>query len=167
MLFRSAGNGSFYGVLATGSGTLSKTGAGSWFIVGSNTYSGATTIGAGTVQMSNNFALGRSSAITLTSGATLDLNGANALNLSSLTLAGTGTSGMALTNSGLGATYSGAIVLSADTTIGSNVSSTLTLNSTINGGGFRLTLNGSSASGYLNGIISNLDRKSTRLNSSH
>ena len=60
-------------------GTLRKTGDGTVILSGSNTYQGATSINAGTLQAGSTSAFGNNSAVTLANvaGATLSLNGFN------------------------------------------------------------------------------------------
>ena len=80
-------------MLQNGSGTLAltKSGAGTLTLSGNNTYSGATTVSAGTLQAASATALSANSDFTV--GSTLDLNGfSNSIG----SLAGSGT----ITNSG-------------------------------------------------------------------
>jgi len=58
-------------------GALTKTGAGLMELDATNGYAGATTISAGVLQLGTNNAIGSSSAITVSSGATFDLNNFN------------------------------------------------------------------------------------------
>ncbi|MFM9001811.1 MAG: autotransporter-associated beta strand repeat-containing protein, partial [Opitutia bacterium] len=60
--------------LSLGTGALTKDGAGTLLLAIANTYSGATTISAGTLKIGNALSLG-TSAVSVASGATLDLNG--------------------------------------------------------------------------------------------
>ncbi|HLG00629.1 MAG TPA: autotransporter-associated beta strand repeat-containing protein, partial [Acidimicrobiia bacterium] len=76
----------FAGVIAGAGGALTKTGASSLTLSGNNTYTGATTVSAGTLLLSHANALGTTAAgTTVASGATLELNdvdvGAEALTL--------------------------------------------------------------------------------------
>ncbi|MBU3608919.1 glycine-rich domain-containing protein, partial [Polynucleobacter nymphae] len=130
-----------------GSTTVTVGGSGGVFTLsGANTYTGGTTVSAGTLQAgasstptsgtvtSGPFGTGR---VTVNSGATLDLNGKTIANL--LTLNGTGDSsnGALYNSSSSAATANGAITLGSSTTI-KNVGA-LTLGSTINGA-FGLTI---------------------------
>ncbi len=72
-----------------GAGGLTAGGAGIVVLSGANTYSGGTTISAGTVQLAGSGTLGSTSnALSIASGATLDMNGASAT-VGSLSGAGT------------------------------------------------------------------------------
>ena len=72
-----------------GTGSLTATGAGVVVLSGANTYSGGTTVSAGTVQLAGSGTLGNvSNALSIASGATLDMNGASAT-VGSLSGAGT------------------------------------------------------------------------------
>ena len=67
-----------YGGLISGSGSLVKTGSGLLALTAANTYSGATTISAGTLQVvPDDNRLPVTTALTIGSGATLDLAGDN------------------------------------------------------------------------------------------
>ncbi len=67
------GNSTISGVIGTGTGTLTKAGTGTLLLGGDNTYSGATTISAGTVKLDLYERIPDNSALTL--NGTLDLNG--------------------------------------------------------------------------------------------
>ncbi|WP_193172815.1 DUF4347 domain-containing protein [Nisaea nitritireducens] len=85
----------------TGTGSLTKTGTSTVTLSGTNTYSGGTTISAGTLQVSGGNALADAGAVTVSSGATLDLNDTNET-VGSLTGSGTiniGTGTLTLTDS--------------------------------------------------------------------
>ncbi|WP_156943076.1 autotransporter-associated beta strand repeat-containing protein [Pseudogulbenkiania sp. MAI-1] len=59
----------------TGTGSLTKTGSGTLTLSGDNDYSGATTVSGGTLKAGKAGSLASDSAITVATGATLDLNG--------------------------------------------------------------------------------------------
>ncbi|HVX56797.1 MAG TPA: autotransporter-associated beta strand repeat-containing protein, partial [Candidatus Saccharimonadales bacterium] len=103
-----------------GPGSLSKvTGAGAMYLSASNTYSGDTTVGAGTLYLTEPGSINASRSVTIGSGATLDVTGRNDQMftlLSGKTLSGSGTlNGILLVTNGA--------VLSPGTGIG-----TLTVN---------------------------------------
>lgn len=64
-----------YAGLLTGTGGLDKEGTGILTLSGANTYSGVTDIDAGTLKLAGGSAIGDASAVTVTEGATLDLDG--------------------------------------------------------------------------------------------
>ena len=69
----------FAGNLQNGVGSvaLTKTGAGTLTLSGNNSYSGATTISAGTLAMGSSTGLSATSSVTINSSGTLDVNGNN------------------------------------------------------------------------------------------
>ena len=78
-----------------GATTVSKSGAGTWILSGTNTYSGGTTIGAGTLAISGHGSIGASGNLTIAAGATLDVSGATGgytLGTGQTLVAGNGTS---------------------------------------------------------------------------
>jgi fibronectin-binding autotransporter adhesin len=90
-----AGSGSISSVIGTGSGTVTKNGNGTWTLRGANTYTGATTISAGTLQAGAINTIPVNSAVSLSvSGAVLDLNSFSQ-SISSLT----GVTGTSITSS--------------------------------------------------------------------
>ncbi|MBZ0091606.1 MAG: autotransporter-associated beta strand repeat-containing protein, partial [Sulfuricellaceae bacterium] len=70
-----AGNTAIGGVIGTTSGTLTKDGGGTLILSGANTYTGATSINEGTLQLGAANRIADTSAITVASGATFNLNG--------------------------------------------------------------------------------------------
>ena len=139
--------------------TLTKNGVGNWKISGTNTYTGLTTINAGTLKLDsdNTTTLGTAAGGTIVnSGAVLDLNGKTLSVAEPLTLNGTGltaTPAGALTNTGGNASYSGNITLGAASTITATTSGTLTCSGTVGTGAFGLTLDGA-GTGTMSGVIS-------------
>ena len=111
---------------------------------GNNSYSGGTTIYAGTLMLGNAAALGGGT-VAVNSGAALDLNGNAVSGANALTLSGSGVSnGGALLNSNANAaTYAGQITLGNDSLIiASNGDISLSSASGIGGSGNDLTVGG-------------------------
>ncbi len=121
--------------------TLTKNGVGNWKLSATNTYTGLTTINAGTLKLDsdNTTTLGTAAGGTIVNtGAVLDLNGKTLGVAEPLTLNGTGISngGALINSSGTAASYSGAISLASASGIGTT--GNITLSSTVLGG-FDLT----------------------------
>ena len=122
--FGGAGNITVADPIATGTGAVTKDGAGTLLLSAANTYSGVTTVSAGTLRLGNSSALGATTAgTTIQSGATLDLNGAFASTDSNepITVSGTGVGGNgAIVNTGASITNRsfGNLTLAGNTTIG-------------------------------------------------
>ena len=108
-----------YGII--GAASLAKSGNQTLTIDTANSYTGGTTIYAGTLKVGNSAALGASAgSVGVASGAVLDLNGTTMINTNALTLSGSGISnGGALTNSSAtAAAYPGNITLNTPVAIG-------------------------------------------------
>jgi autotransporter-associated beta strand protein len=149
-----AQGGTFASVLGTATGTLTKTGLGTWRLSGSNTYTGATTISAGTLQLIGTGGIASSAGVAnsgtldisgTTDGATIKvLTGTGGVTLGSkfLTLNGTSTfDGVISGTGGLNVAEFGAITLTADQTftgtttmVGNILGSSLTLGNGGTGG---------------------------------
>ncbi|WP_247871514.1 autotransporter-associated beta strand repeat-containing protein, partial [Azospirillum sp. TSH7] len=133
---------SFDGIVS-GTGGLSKSGTGTLTLTGTNSYTGATTVSAGTLELnsSGGTALADSSAVTVASGATLKLSSATETIGDLQDSAGTLALGAnALTiNQTSNKTFSGAITgtSASSLTLSTNAGSTsLTLSGTSNSSGF-------------------------------
>jgi len=141
-----AGNGSISSIIGTTSGTLTKTGVGTWTLFGANTYTGATTISNGILNIQNATALGTTAAgTTVSSGATLQIQGDITMGAEALTISGVGetTATGALENVSGTNNYGGLLHLGAATTISSDAGTlNLTNTGTITGPLFGLTLTG-------------------------
>ncbi|NBP89977.1 MAG: hypothetical protein EBU50_01935 [Opitutae bacterium] len=114
--------------ISSSSVQVNKTGLGTLVLSGDNSSSGISAgllISNGRLKISDAGALGASSsAVTVSSGATLDLNGQVVTNTNALTLSGTGaaSAGGALINTGTGAaTYAGLVTLGAASTINASL----------------------------------------------
>ena len=140
-------------IISSGAGGgINKSGLGVYIPSNSNTYSGLTTISAGTLRLGatgggTNTPLGVAgvgAGTSVTSGATLDLNGFTLGTAETLTINGTGiSSGGALMNSGAAATYSGLLTLgSASSIVGGTGAINISNTGTITGATFGLTVGG-------------------------
>lgn len=136
-----------------GTVTLIKAGTGRVVLAGTNTYTGATSINAGALEIQNNSALGgTTNGTTVFSGAALELSGGITVGAEALTINGTGiASAGALRNISGSNTYGGAITLGGTTTIGST-SGTLTLSGAIGAAGNGLTFTGA-GNIIVNGVL--------------
>jgi autotransporter-associated beta strand protein len=115
-----------FGVIS-GTGVLDKQGGGRLALTKAHTYSGATTLEAGTLALTNSGAIGNSSGISISSGALFDVSGATG---GSLTLAGGQTLSGVGSVKGNFAVGSGAILSPGLNGIGTlTFSNSLTLNS--------------------------------------
>src|SRR5260370_27337456 len=151
-----SGDGTVSSIIGTTSGTLTKSGTGTWTLTGADTFTGATTISAGILNIQNATGLGTTvSGTTISSGATLQLQGGITVGAEALTITGTGASGQngALVNVSGTNNYGGLLTLGAATTISSD-SGTLNLTNigTITGATFGLTLTGAGI-GTLSSIL--------------
>ncbi len=142
-----AGNGSLSSIVATSTaGALTKSGLGVWTVSGASSFTGATTISAGTLKLGSagsgsNTPLGTTAGATsITSGAILDLNGYTLATAEPLTINGTGIAriGAVINNSGSATSYSGALTLGAASRIANYGSGLLTFTGNISGN-FALT----------------------------
>ncbi|WP_171817309.1 two-partner secretion domain-containing protein [Sulfuritalea hydrogenivorans] len=132
LTLNNSGAASQSGVFA-GSGGLTKTGGGTLTLSQINTYTGTTNVTAGTLSVSDAAALNTASSVVV-NGGTLDINNITLNTLAGMTVQGTGAGGVgALTGTGAGARYDGAVTLAAATTVGGG--GTLTLSGIIGDGG--------------------------------
>ena len=152
VVFEQASTGTYAGILS-GTGTLDKTGAGTVSLTAANTYSGATTISAGALNIRSNTALGTAAGgTTVASGAALEMQNNILVSGEALILNGSGVSnGGALRNVSGDNTYGGAITLGSASRINSDAG-TLTLAGNIGGAGQNLTVGGG-ANTLISGVI--------------
>ncbi|HYC85572.1 MAG TPA: autotransporter-associated beta strand repeat-containing protein, partial [Chryseosolibacter sp.] len=143
----------FSGVIQNAGGVIAlvKNGTGTLELSGNNSYSGITTINAGTIRLgasgtSPNSPLGTTTnRTTVVSGATLDLNGFTLATAEPLTLNGTGVGGAGalINSSATGVSYSGLITLGSNASVVADAGGiNLTNTGNITGATFGLTLGG-------------------------
>lgn len=133
-------NSSFSGLIQDGSGVVNlvKSGTGALTLAGANTFSGTTTVNAGTLVVGHNNALGSTARnTTVVSGATLVLNNGITVTGEALSIAGTGSSsnGALQTAVGASAEWAGTISAASGSRLGSGVGGTLTVSGVISGSG--------------------------------
>ncbi|MEY3499193.1 MAG: hypothetical protein RL308_862, partial [Bacteroidota bacterium] len=119
----------------SGTGTVTKIGAGILTLSGGNSYSGLTTISQSILKCGSNTALGTiAGSTTIVDGTALDLNGINYSTAEPITVYGTGvsSSGVLYNSSTTAATFAGPITLASNATINGK-DADLTLSGTING----------------------------------
>ncbi|MBB3035031.1 autotransporter-associated beta strand repeat-containing protein [Alteriqipengyuania lutimaris] len=131
-----------------------KTGTGNLTLSGTNTYTGTTTVSAGTLTVANSSALGTTGAgTTVQSGATLALTGV--FTRESISLTGTGVNGtgaLRTVDSSGPVTVAGAVTLAGDTTIRTGASARLDMFGGVSGTNTNLTAAGSSAIQLVGGL---------------
>ncbi len=143
------------GGIIAGTGTLDKTGTGTLILDGVNTYTGLTTVQAGTLEVTDANALGGTGSGTVVqSGATLEVSSISAdMAAEPLTINGTGVSGVGSlfwTNSGL-EEWTGDITLGSNATIGNSSGATMRLSGDIDLNGSTLTVDTADLAGIING----------------
>jgi autotransporter-associated beta strand protein len=138
-----AGDTTLSGVLGLGTGTLTKDGVGTLTLNNANTYTGATTVSAGTLNIQNATALGTTAGgVTVTAGAALQLQGGIAVGVEALTLDGTGVSADGALRSISGTnSYAGAVTLQSASRINADAGA-LTLSGGITAANFDLSIGG-------------------------
>ncbi|MBL9146156.1 MAG: autotransporter-associated beta strand repeat-containing protein [Verrucomicrobiaceae bacterium] len=132
LLLDGPGTGIVTSVISNGSGvnslsSVNKQGASIWTLAGNNSHSGTTTVSAGTLKLGHPNALGSggwqfgntAGATSITSGATVDLNGQQGIN-EAITVRGTGigSGGALVNNSTTAASIAAGMVASISTTAG-------------------------------------------------
>jgi fibronectin-binding autotransporter adhesin len=140
----------------SGASVLNKSGSGTWIVTGTNTYSGVTTIGSGTLQIGDGGGSGSLGTGSVLNNGALDFHRTNSVTVNGV-ISGTGS----VTNDGTGTvilannnTYSGATAINAGTLQVGNGGATgqLNLNGNILDDG---TIIFNSTGGFtLNGVIS-------------
>ncbi|GEP40833.1 autotransporter-associated beta strand repeat-containing protein [Brevifollis gellanilyticus] len=100
--------------------TLTKIGSGVLVLAGDNVHAGATTVSAGTLRLAHANALATTSAVTIATGASLDVNGQPLTRNVTLGGAGAGVAGALQNSSGSLSTLTGTVAMSAATLINNN-----------------------------------------------
>ena len=134
------------GNIGTGSATtmaVTKGGAGTWVLTGSNTYSGVTTISGGTLSLGSSGALGGGGNITF-AGGTLQFSGSNTTDYSSkIVSSGSAisidTNSQTVTFGALAASNSGGLAKSGAGTLILNAANAYTGTTTVNAGTLQLS----------------------------
>jgi autotransporter-associated beta strand protein len=112
-----AGQGSITSIIGTTTGSLTKSGTGTWTLKGANTFTGATIVNGGTLMLApaSGSALGFTSSITVNSGATLLLGASSQIkNTAPMTLAGGTFAKGNFSEGGISTAGVGALSLTAD-----------------------------------------------------
>jgi fibronectin-binding autotransporter adhesin len=132
MTIRGTGNTTIPGAVVqtdTGALALTKNDAGTLVLSGGNSYSGTTTVSAGTLAAAHATALGTTGAsTTVSSGATLDVRAALAAEPIRITGTGVGGFGALITAATFTGTVTGPLTLAANTSIGAGSTGTLNIN---------------------------------------
>jgi autotransporter-associated beta strand protein len=151
------GGGTISGVIALGTGGLTKLQGGRWILTAANTYSGTTTIGAGTLQLGNGLDGGDgtiSNSPNIVNNGNLTFNRFGSVTYAgpitgtgSVTKTGAGTQTLSGTNAYSGSTNvsNGMLKLGATGTLGYGGLQTISTASTTVSGGATLDLNGAGA----------------------
>ena len=122
----------------SGSGQVTKSGAGKLILGGANSYSGGTTLGGGTLQLNNASALGASSGTLTVNSGTLDLN-ANSITVAALS----GSGGTITDNNATAGTTTLTVNQSSNTTFAGAIQNGATRNlALVKSGTGTLTLSG-------------------------
>ncbi|CAN5480756.1 hypothetical protein BH09VER1_BH09VER1_53700 [soil metagenome] len=126
----------YAGVISGAGGQLAKAGTGTQTLSNANTYTGATTVNAGTLVLSGSGSVNTSSGIAVSAGAKFVNNSTVAVNAGLVTLAGSGTGSRAVL--GGGSSFTGALTLDniGDTLAPGNSPGIATFTSTQNWGAF-------------------------------
>ncbi|MCC7486515.1 MAG: autotransporter-associated beta strand repeat-containing protein [Burkholderiales bacterium] len=133
-----AGAGEIGGTIATTTGTVTKTGTGTFVLAAANTYTGGTAVSEGTLAVTANDALGGTAAgTTVAAGATLDLRNVSYSTLEPLVLNG----GIVTASTGT-SSFANAITLGATSGVAAGAGAQLALPGVLSGAGFGIAKTG-------------------------
>ncbi len=128
------GNSTTYAGSISGTGSLAKAGSGTLTLSSASTFTGATAVNSGVLNVQNATALGGAGAVSVSSGTALELQGGIAVSAQPLTINGSGISGNgALRNISGNNSWSGIVTLGSASTVQSD-SGTLTISGGVSGG---------------------------------
>ena len=152
----SSKSGSYAGIIAnngSGTGNFIKTGSGTLILTGANTYSGTTTISAGTLNFSNLGNLGTGNAIII-NGGTLQYATGNTVDITTRTVTTTAASGGAIDTNGNDVTFNASAITgtggfgkAGNGTLTLNVANSYTGDTTITAGTLKIGATGAIPSG--------------------
>jgi autotransporter-associated beta strand protein len=122
--------------ISLGTGSLSKSGTGTWTLAAANSYTGATNVSGGTLALASTSSITSSSSINISSGATFDASAFSTFNIGSSQML-TGTGGTAKGTYSIAGTLDGSVMFDHNVTMGSNstLQGTGTITGNINTGG--------------------------------
>lgn len=135
---------SYSGVITSTGGGITKIGNSTLTLSGANTYTGATLVSVGTLQIGATTALGNTTSTTVSNNAALDISFSSGTlgNTNTINLNGSGVSGAgALTMTGNSDVLNNPITLQTSSTIGGTGTGILTLGGAITGTSTNLTIN--------------------------
>ncbi|MCE9614551.1 MAG: autotransporter-associated beta strand repeat-containing protein [Lentisphaerae bacterium] len=140
--------------IAVASGSVIKEGTGTLTVQGANTYTGATLIVSGAINVQHATGLGTAAGgVLVATDAALQMQGGAAVGAEALTLDGTGMANDgALRNIGGANSYGGLITLTSDSRINADAG-TLTLSGGVAGAGLNLTVGGAGTVSFAGGAI--------------
>ncbi len=154
-----SGNGSVAGIITggtsgvAGSGTLTKSGSGTWTLGGANSYTGATTIGGGTLAITGSLASGSAVAVGGINGggATATLSGSGTINGAVTTSSANGNIGHIAPSINISGNFgvAGTLHIGGAVTLGSGTALDFDLSSGSSSGNDLISMTGTGANGVL------------------
>ncbi len=158
-----ASSSTFAGTVS-GSGGVVKQGAGTLTLSGANSYSGNTTISAGTLALGTGGSISSSPTITIANGTTFDVSAISYSVGASQTLARNSTSGSGSVNGSITLSSGAGVSLQANGTGATVGSLSVTGNLTLNGNTIAINVTGSALGASTNALVSYTGSKSGSFN---